>query len=155
MEQLKKTTVVSLGVMILILVTACSQSIEPTATAGPVGISDIPVYGGATPIDADDSVEASMAIVAMEAEIADTDIALEAATYSLPAGATWDDVKAFYQKTLESTDWEQTEKLANESAEHKSIGWSRGAGPGKQILLITCASNVSDEGSTLIIMLLE
>ena len=155
MEQPKKITIVSLGALILILVTACSQSVEPTATAGPVSISDIPIYGDATPIDADDSIEASMVIGAMETEIADTDITLKAAAYSLPANAAWDDVRAFYKKALASTDWEQTEKLTNESAEHKSIGWGRGAGPGKQILLITCASDVSGEGSTLIMMLLE
>lgn len=155
MEQIKKIRFVSLGALILILVTACSQSIEPTATAGPVGIDDIPVYGGATPIDAGDSIEALMVIVAMETEIADTDITLKTAAYSLPADATWDDIKAFYTKALESTDWKQKEKLTNESTEHKSIGWRRGAGPGKQILLITCASNVSGEGSTLIMMLLE
>ncbi|MBN1979837.1 MAG: hypothetical protein JW918_20780 [Anaerolineae bacterium] len=155
MEQFNKITAVSLGALTLILATACSQSIEPTATAGPVGISDIPIYGGATPIDAADSIEASMVIVAMETEIADTDITLETIACSLPASATWDDVRAFYTKALESTDWKQIEKLTDESSEHKSIGWSRGTGPGKQILLITCASNISGEGSTLVIMLLE
>jgi hypothetical protein len=155
MEQFNKITAVSLGTLILLLVIACSQSVEPTATAGSVGISDIPVYDGATHIDTDESIEAFTVIAATENTIAGTDITLEAAAYSLPAGATWDDVRAFYTKALESTDWKPEEKLTNEGPEHKSAGWRREASPGKQILLITYASNVSGEGSTLIMMLLE
>jgi hypothetical protein len=155
MEQFNKIAAVSLGTLILLLVIACSQSVEPAATVGLVGTSDIPLYDGATHIDTDESIEASTVISTTENTIASTDITLEAVAYSLPAGATWDDVRAFYTKALESTDWEPEEKLTNEDPGHKSAGWKRGAGPDKQILLITCASNVSGEGSTLIVMLLE
>ena len=153
MEQFSKITVVLLGTLTLVPVLACGQSIEPTATVKPVAISDVPVYDGAASIDADDSVEASMIIIAMETTIAGKDITMETKVYSLPGGATWDDVKAFYKETLASTDWEPAEELTDESAEPKSIGWRRGAGANEQILVVTRTSNISNKGSTLVVML--
>ncbi len=76
-----------------------------------VGIGDIPAYPGAVELKADDSQ-----IAATLAKNTEQDAAMRKAMgaggetvqkgYSLPADATWDAVKAFYEKELKAQGWQ-------------------------------------------------
>lgn len=89
----------------------------------------------------------------METKIADKDISMETQAYSLPANITWSDVQSSYEENLASAGWKLEEGLSDGSEEPYTIGWRRGYETDEQMLIVAYTSNISDAGSTLVVIL--
>jgi hypothetical protein len=148
MKQHKKILIVSLSVLVLTLALACGGG------GTPVPMSDIPIYDGATSTAAGDAPLVDLVVQSMEDAVAGENITMETKTYALPDGATWSDVKGFYNDKLEGTDWKPAAELSDESVEEfKTIGWQRGPASSEQLLVVAYLPDLFGESATLIIML--
>jgi hypothetical protein len=145
MKRQRTILIVSLGV--LILAVACCRGNTP------VVMSDILVYPGVTATEAGDDPLVDAVVANMKETASSKNIATEIKTYNLPDGATWDDVKGFYDEKLEGTDWEFADELTEDSEEFKTIGWQRGPSYKEQLLVVAYLPDIFGEGATLIIML--
>jgi hypothetical protein len=120
MKRYKSISTTALGSLVLTLVLACVGSSTPAA------MNDIPVYPGATSIDAADNPIASALLESMEQE-ADVESTVDAEFdfYALPAGTTLNDVKDFYAGEMEGTDWKPSDDLAIDDDGFHMFGWAR------------------------------
>jgi hypothetical protein len=101
-----KLQILFVSVLMVLGVSACGM----LGGSSPVGIGDIPAYPGATELKAGDSTLAntlaknSQQITAL-GQSAGAGGKTDQKGYSLPANATWDAVKKFYDDKLKSTGW--------------------------------------------------
>ena len=78
----------------------------------------------------------------------------EVELYTSPEGATWNDVKAFYDSQLSDTDWELDESLSQSNDVINMAGWTRGSGSNEQALLVGYTADPLGSDSFIIVVLL-
>ena len=148
----QKIFVFLLGTLVLLWASACGGS-----SATPVAMGDVPVYTGATSVEQGENFMVDTIVAGIEqsaADMASEGGSIETELYSLPAGATWADVKSFYNSKLADTDWESEDQFTDESETFNSIGWTRGSGAREQALLIMVVPDVFDDGGALMVNML-
>ena len=120
---MKRCTSISiplLGVVVVALALACAGS------GTPVPISDIPVYPGATRIDATGDPIASVLLESMEQAAAEEpNVEAEFTFYALPTGIPLESVRDFYVSEMEGTDWKLADDLTVDEGAFQMFGWER------------------------------
>lgn len=114
---------------------------------------DIPIYPGATRIDAADDPIASALVESME-EVAVKDVSIDANSrvYALPSGSTWQDVMGFYTVEMKDTDWKPVADLAIDAGNYHMIGWAR---PGQALSVVYAPRGASSPPLMLIMLATE
>jgi hypothetical protein len=150
----KRIFVFLLGTLVLLWALACGGS-----SATPVAMGDVPVYSGAAPVERGGNVMVDAIVESLEESAGDMasegGATIETDLYSLPAGATWADVKGFYNAELGDTDWEPEPEFTDESEAFSSVGWTRGSGANEQALLVMYVADPLEGGAFLVTMLLS
>jgi hypothetical protein len=149
----KRIFVFLLGALVLLWALACGGS-----SAAPVAMADVPVYSGAAPVERGGNVMVDAIVESLEesaGDMASEGGAIETGLYSLPAGATWADVKSFYDAELADTDWEPEPEFTDESEAFSSTGWTRGSGANEQALLVMVVADPLEGGAYMVTMLLS
>lgn len=148
MKRQKKILIVSLNVLILLLALACGGGGTPAA------MSDVPIYTGATPIEAGDDFLVDLLVQSMEEAVAGESITMETKSYALPEDTSLDNIKSFYDTQLEGTDWKPSEELTDDTTEEfQTIGWQRGGMASEQLLIVGYLPDLLGDGAKLVIML--
>jgi hypothetical protein len=120
MKRYKTISIAALGLLVLALALACA------GTGTPVPMSDIPVYPGATSMDAADDPVASVLLESMEEAAAEEpNVDAEFEFYTLPSGTTLKDLKDFYIGELKDTDWKPSDDLTIDEDVFHMFGWER------------------------------
>jgi hypothetical protein len=147
----KRTFVFLLGTLVLLGALACGGS-----AARPVAMGDVPTYAGARPVELGENPIIEAIVEGLEdstGEIA-AGGSVETRLYALPAGTTWAAVKGFYEAEMAGTDMELEAQFAEESDPFYSMGWTRGSGASEQAFLVIYVSDVLEDGSPLMVLML-
>jgi hypothetical protein len=135
------------GLLVLTLALACIGSGTPVAMSG------IPVYPGASSIDAAGNPIASALLESIEQEAdAESSVDAEFDFYSLPAGTTLNEVKDFYAGEMEGTDWKPSDELAIDDDGFHMFGWTR---PQQAVGIGVVTEEISDTPLMLIMLATE
>lgn len=92
------------------------------------------MFTGAEPVDAGSSIVAGTLISSIEQGMANQNLKSTVNLYRLPAGATWDAVKEFYNGQV-AGDWKSVAELTQEAGMVNIIGWQRGGAASEQVLI--------------------
>ena len=143
----KSISTTATGLLVLTLALACVGS------GTPVAMSDIPIYPGATSIDAAGNPIASALLGSLEQEAdAESTVDAEFEFYSLPAGTTLSEVKDFYAGEMEGTDWKPSDELAIDDDGFHMFGWVR---PQQAVGIGVVTEEISDTSLMLIMLATE
>ncbi len=129
---------------ILMIVSAACTGAKPAVMA------DIPVYAGATPVDASADVITDAMVKAIQRSIAEQNLSSEITLYRLPDGTQWDAVKQFYTDQIVD-DWKAAPEVTQEGGAINLIGWQRGSGASEQ-MLITAQTENPTSGTTFLLV---
>jgi hypothetical protein len=96
--------------MVLLITLLMAVSVLAACRGGVVTLSDIPVYSGATLLQPGQDPIADTLVQNMEQDASlrgglGVGGSMEQIAYRLPAGATWEQVKSFYDKELDAAGW--------------------------------------------------
>lgn len=101
---------IALTLFLSLALAACGGSADTpsggsgSSTSGPITLADVPTFAGATELKpgenpiADTLVQNNQQAAAMGTDI-------DQKSFTLPADASWDSIKAFYAKELEGAGW--------------------------------------------------
>jgi hypothetical protein len=114
---------------------------------------DIPIYPGATRIDAADDPIASALVESME-ELAAKDVSADADSrvYALPSGSTWQEVRDFYTVEMKDTEWKPAADLTIDAGDYHMVGWAR---PGQALSVVYAPRGASRPPLMLIMLATE
>jgi hypothetical protein len=132
-----------LGAWVAFLVLACGTE--------PVTMTDVPVYPGAVPMEVGQSQMADELAGIIQDSAGGEGVGVEINLYSLSTDTAWEDIKSFYTRELDGTDWAVEEQLTTESEVISTIGWGRGRGASEQALIVGHVVDVLGEGAFMII----
>lgn len=150
MKQHKRVFVPLLATLVLLWALACGGS-----STAPAAMSDVPVYPGVTSAEIGDNAIADLMVEEMKKALATQEGAtVDFDMYTLPADATWDAVKSFYDAELADTDWKPAEELSQEAEGVYVTGWQRGALASQQALAIIYVPDLFGGGSASLIVML-
>jgi len=90
-------------------------------------------------------------VARMELLAGERDLFAEMERYAVPAGATWEDIRAFYEEALPAEGWESEPGLTVEEETIAFLGWSRGEGERQQSLVVGYVPDVTGEGAFLVV----
>lgn len=119
--------------------------------AKPVTLSDVPIYPGAEPLAAGQNQIADPMVARMELLAGQSGLYAEMERYAVPAGATWSDIRTFYQEALSGDGWTSVPDLTVEEETIRFLGWSRGEGESQQSLVVGYVPDVGGEGAFMVV----
>lgn len=133
----------AVGLLVVASLAACG--------AEPVVMGDVPVYPGTEALPPGENDMADQMANLIRESAGGEGLVTDVNLYTLPAEASWDDVRGFYEGELEGTDWEPAPELAQESEVFNSVGWSRGGGANEQALVVGYVADPFGESAFLIL----
>jgi hypothetical protein len=141
-----KVSKLILGVVLLVLVggiVGCG--------ADSVTLSEIPVYPGAEPLATGENQIADPMVARMELLAGQSGLYAEMERYAVPAGATWNDIRTFYEEQMSDGGWTPVPDLTVEEVTIRFLGWSRGEGERQQSLVVGYVPAVGDQGAFMVL----
>lgn len=143
MKLLRIVSVVALAGLVMLSAVACGSE--------PVAIGEVPIYPGAEMMERGQNEMADQMADVIRDSSGGEGITAEVNLYSLPAGTTWDDIKAYYSGELAGTDWVSEGDLNEEGDFFSSLGWSRGRATREQALIAGFVADMLGSDGFLII----
>jgi hypothetical protein len=116
-----------------------------------VSLSDVPIYPGAEPLAAGQNQIADPMVDRMELLAGQSGLYVEMQRYTVPASATWYDIRTFYEGTLPGDGWTSVPELTVEEEVIRFLGWSRGEGERQQSLVVGYVPDVNGTGAFMVV----
>lgn len=102
----------------------------------PVTMEAVPVPPDAQPLSSGQNSMADLVAESFEQALTGENVTVEVNLYTLPADASWEGIKSYYDEQLAGTDWEAAPELNQDSEALKVTGWTRGGLASEQGLAI-------------------
>lgn len=115
-----------------------------------VSIGSVPVYPEAKGLTTEQHNLAGQVLQALTASAEERGMSYKFRLYSLPEGATWDSVTAYYTRELAGTDWQPAPELNSHSDVFAGLGWTRGSAGSEQSLLVVYVPELLHDGAYLV-----
>ncbi|MBC8162299.1 MAG: hypothetical protein H7Z42_13910 [Roseiflexaceae bacterium] len=128
--------------------------------SAPATLAVIPIYTDATELKPGESAVADTLVENMKQNQALTgqlgvNATIEQKAFTMPAGATWDDVKKFYDENLTSSGWSSNSMISNVMAQTNAANdqfqlanWQKN----KQNLSVIMIADPTNEGAKMLIV---
>lgn len=145
MKRFRTLGLVVLSVVVLVLTVACGGG-------EPVTMSSIPIFPGATPLQAGDNSMADMLSETMKSSVGNN-LTSEINLYSVPTDTDSASIQEFYTTELADTDWKAADELSQQNQGISTMGWSRGGRANEQVLMITHSPDMLGQGAFLVVAL--
>ena len=120
----------------------------------PVALATIPVPPAATQLQAGSDPLADLLADGMRQSMSQQGGTVEVQLYTLPAEATWEQVKGFYEHEV-TGDWTTEAQLAQDSAAFKTVGWTRGGLASEQGLVVGYSPALLDQPPFIMVALVS
>jgi hypothetical protein len=102
----------------------------------PVTFTDLPIPPEARPLESGANPLADQIAASMSDSLSAASSSAEISVYSLPATASWEQLKGFYAEQLAGSDWRSEPEMSQESESMSMVFWGRGSLASEQGLAV-------------------
>lgn len=118
----------------------------------PATMASLPAFPEATELQPGENAMADTVAESLKSSVGGN-LRSEVKLYSLPAAATWDEVRAFYADALQGGDWQASAELDSSTEAINTAGWQRGSLSSEQVLILGYMPPLLGGGPVLIVSL--
>jgi hypothetical protein len=117
----------------------------------PVSMEDVPVFPGATPVKQGQNELVDLMVGSIKESSSAEGVDVEVRLYALPGGVAMEQLRGFYDRELAAADWESESGLTSEIEYFRSVGWSRRAAGGDQVLVVGHITDIAEDSTYLML----